>query len=319
MNESPTLSRRERILGGLWGSLVGDALGVPVEFKDRAAVQADPVKEMRGYGTHHQPPGTWSDDGALILCTVDSLTNSEFDTHDMGRRFVRWMNEGLWTATSEVFDIGMATTNALMRIANGTPAEEAGGRDEYSNGNGSLMRIIPVVLRFAAEPTETFSRRIGRVSAITHGHERSRMACFLYGLVVRQLLLGCKPQPALSAPRADFTNLHGQSSEFSHFRRILEDDLASVPEEGIVSTGYVVHTLHASLWCLLTTTSYEACVLKAVNLGGDTDTTSCVAGGLAGVHYGLNAIPDKWRRAMACHDDVESLFTRFVEIIPQLK
>src|SRR6266536_515199 len=118
------LTKRERIFGGLWGSLVGDALGVPVEFKDRATVQADPVRDMRGFGSHHQPHGTWSDDGALILCTVDSLVNSEFDTQDMGGRFVRWMNEGLWTANGDVFDIGMATTDALMRIARGTSAEE---------------------------------------------------------------------------------------------------------------------------------------------------------------------------------------------------
>ncbi len=250
---------------------------------------------------------------------MDSLVSSEFDTQDMGRRFVQWMNEGLWTATNEVFDIGMATTDALMRIARGAPAEEAGGRDESSNGNGSLMRILPVVLRFAAEPTETFSTRIEQASAITHGHERSKMACFLYGLVVRQLLLDCQPQAALSTARAEFTDWHGQSSEIPHFRRILQNDLVHIPEDEIVSTGYVLHTLHASLWCLLTTTSYEACVLKAVNLGGDTDTTGCVAGGLAGVHYGVDAIPDKWRRAMARHNEVESLFTRFVEIIPQLK
>ena len=101
-----TPSKRDRVLGGLWGSLVGDALGVPVEFKNRATLQADPVKDMREFGTHHQPRGTWSDDGAMILCTTDSLVNHEFDTADMGQRFVRWMKEGLWTANGDVFDVG---------------------------------------------------------------------------------------------------------------------------------------------------------------------------------------------------------------------
>src|SRR5581483_7414758 len=133
------------------------------------------------------------------LCTVDSLVNAEFDLEDMGVRFVRWMDETLWTATGVVFDIGMATTDALMRVANGTPAERAGGRDEHSNGNGSLMRIIPVALRFSSEPIDAFSQRIERASAITHGHERSKMACVFYGLVVRQLLLGRNPQAALDA------------------------------------------------------------------------------------------------------------------------
>ncbi len=123
------MTQTERILGGLWGSLVGDAFGVPVEFKDRSTVKEDPVVDMRGFGTHGQPPGTWSDDGALILCTVDSLLNSKFDTENMGKRFVEWMYRGLWTATGGIFDVGIATTNAITRITNGTSAEQAGGRD----------------------------------------------------------------------------------------------------------------------------------------------------------------------------------------------
>jgi len=314
MNSPAVLTKRERILGGLWGSLVGDALGVPVEFKDRATVQADPVKEMRGFGSHKQPAGTWSDDGALILCTVDSLVKSEFDTQDIGRRFVLWMNEALWTATGVVFDIGMATTDSLMRIANGTPAENAGGRDEYSNGNGSLMRIIPVALRFAGEPIETFSRRIERVSAITHGHDRSKLACVLFSLVVRQLLLGLKPQAAVDAAREEFRSLYHITPEFERFRPNLNDDFRSMPEGEVVSTGYVLHTLHAGLWCLLTTNGYKDCVLRAVNLGGDTDTTGCVAGGLAGVAYGVQSVSSDWIAQLARKADLDCLFREFIEL-----
>ena len=283
MSASPVISQKDRILGGLWGSLVGDALGVPVEFKDRATVQLDPVRDMREFGTHRQPRGTWSDDSSMLLCTADSLLNHEFSLADMGERFVRWMNEGLWTAHGDVFDMGGTTCTALMRIAKGMPAEQAGGLHEDSNGNGSLMRILPAVLRFAGEPLETFSGRLEKVSAITHGHARSRMACVFYGLMVRHLLLGWQPQPALDSARAEFNGWYERSAEFSTFRHILEDDLASLSEGEIVSTGYVLHALHASLWCLLTTQNFHDCVLKAVNLGGDTDTTGCVAGGLAGV------------------------------------
>ncbi|MBI5818170.1 MAG: ADP-ribosylglycohydrolase family protein [Verrucomicrobia bacterium] len=322
MNDKKTIetsiSHRERILGGLWGSLVGDALGVPVEFKDRATVQADLVTGMRGFGTHNQPPGTWSDDGALTLCTVDSLLNSEFDPQDMGNRFVRWMNDGLWTATGSVFDIGMATTDALMRIASGTSAEQAGGCDEYSNGNGSLMRILPVVLRFANDPVDRFVGRIDRVSSITHGHARSKMACVFHGWVVRHLLQGWKPQPALQAARVGFTERYERTPEFPRFQRVLADDLATLSEKKVASTGYVLSTLHASHWCLLTTASFEECVLKAVNLGGDADTTGCVAGGLAGVHYGLSAIPEEWRKTLLRHNDVESLFNRFADMAPPI-
>jgi ADP-ribosyl-[dinitrogen reductase] hydrolase len=311
MSTPAIITQKDRILGGLWGSLVGDALGVPVEFKDRATVQANPVTTMRGYGTHHQPPGTWSDDGALILCTTDSLLNHEFDLADMGERFVRWANKGLWTAWGEPFDIGMTTSDALHRIANGAPAVEAGGRDEYSNGNGSLMRILPIVLRFAAESIESFANRIEKVSAITHGHSRSQMACAFYGLVVRQMLLGRQPRPALDSARAEFTGLYERTPSFSVFRHVLEDDFNSLPEDLIVSTGYVLHTLHASLWCLLTTQNYHDCALKAVNLGGDTDTTGCVAGGLARVAYGMKSIPADWIAQMARKGDLDCHFREF--------
>lgn len=316
MSDEATVAVQDRILGGLWGSLVGDALGVPVEFEDRSTMQAAPVKDMRGYGTHYQPPGTWSDDGALTLCTVDSLLHAEFDPEDMGRRFVQWMNEGLWTATGEVFDVGMTTTDALLRIASGTPAEQAGRTDEGSNGNGSLMRILPVALRFSGDPLEALAQRLERASSVTHGHARSKQACVLYGLVVRKLLDGWKPQIALQVARAEFRGRYEDSSEFGFFGRTLDDDLLSLSGPQIVSTGYVLDTLHASLWCLLTTASFEECVLKAVNLGGDTDTTGCVAGGLAGVHYGVSAIPKRWVEALARHDEVGALFNRFTAIIP---
>jgi len=232
----------------------------------------------------------------------------------MGDRFARWMNEDLWTAHGDVFDMGGTTCTALMRIAKGTPADEAGGRHEDSNGNGSLMRILPAVLRFAGEPLESFSSRLEKVSAITHGHARSRMACVFYGLMVRQLMLGWQPNAALDSVRAEFTGWYERSPEFSRFNHILEDDLVSVPEGEIVSTGYVLHTLHASLWCLLTTENYRDYVLKAVNLGGDTDTTGCVAGGLAGVVYGMKSIPADWIQQLARKGDVDCLFHDFAEL-----
>ena len=139
-----TLTQTQRILGALWGALVGDALGVPVEFLNRALLKSKPVTGMREFGTHQQPAGTWSDDSSLLLCTVESLVACQhLDGKDLGDRFVRWERDGHWTPRGAVFDIGVATSQALSRIAMGESPEEAGGADEYSNGNGSLMRIIP--------------------------------------------------------------------------------------------------------------------------------------------------------------------------------
>lgn len=313
-----SISKRERVLGGLWGSLVGDALGVPVEFKNRATVRADPVTDMRGYGTHNQHPGTWSDDSSLLLCSVDSLVHQEFDTQDMGRRFVLWCQEELWTPHGKVFDIGSATAHALNYIAGGMRAEMAGGLDERSNGNGSLMRIIPVSLRFTDSPTKQLLDRVHRASAITHRHPRSQMACGFFTLIVCELLSDNDPSEALAKASGVFRSFYEPdpwwSVELDYFQLLLAGDLARRPESEIDSGGYVLHTLVAALWCLLTTKSFEECVLKAVNLGGDTDTTGCVAGGMAGVHYGFNAIPEKWIHALARRGDVEALFNNFCEL-----
>lgn len=307
------MTNQQRTLGGLFGSLLGDALGVPVEFRSRGDRRADPVCGMRRGGTHGQPAGTWSDDGSLLLCTVDSLAQKGFDTQDMGERFARWYNQGLWSAHGTVFDIGHTTRKALRLIEQGCPAELAGGLDAYSNGNGSLMRILPVTLAAWRKDLPTLRDRLERASSITHGHSRSKMACVFHGIFVCHLLHGATPQEALVQTRSVFNEQYGDSPEMMSFHDLLNSDIASMPKAEIASGGYVMETLKASLWCLLTTRTFSECVLKAVNLGDDTDTTGCVAGGLAGVHYGVDALPEEWRSALPRLPELEALFSRFVE------
>lgn len=229
----------------------------------------------------------------------------------MGERFLRWFDTGLWAAHGLVFDIGNATRNALDRISLGTPAGEAGGRDPYDNGNGSLMRILPVVLASFQIDEDTFITRLERASAITHGHARSKMACVFFGFIARALLGGLTREDALRQAQACFAGSYERSGEFPHFAAVMRDDFASTSERRIESGGYVIDTLTASIWCLLTTNSFSDCVLKAVNLGDDTDTTGCVAGGLAGVFYGVEAIPADWLAALPRQEDLRTLFSQF--------
>jgi ADP-ribosyl-[dinitrogen reductase] hydrolase len=312
------VSKRERILGGLWGSVVGDALGVPVEFKNRADVQLDPVKDMRGFGTHGQPPGTWSDDSSLLLCSVDSLLRHEFDLEDLGQRFVKWFNEELWNPHGHLFDIGNTTTEAIVHLSRGVRAEVAGSDSQFSNGNGSLMRIIPVSLRFANLPLPQALDRVHRASSVTHRHIRSQLSCGFYTIMIRELLSGADAATAYTKTVATFREFYEQdpswSVELDYFHLLLGEDVSRLSESEIASSGYVVHTLTASVWCLLTTSTYSDCVLKAVNLGGDTDTTGCVAGGLAGVLYGVNSIPQNWINALARRDDLDSIFDKFADL-----
>lgn len=313
MNSS--ISIRDRILGGLWGGAVGDALGVPVEFRSREELRREPVNGMRGYGTHNQPPGTWSDDTSLSLCTTESLL-SGFNPAHMGQCFLKWYQEALWTPHGSLFDVGVTTSDALNRIAGGVPADQAGGCEESGNGNGSLMRILPIALRFAQEPSAIMLDRAHRVSAITHRHRRSQMACGFFCLLVRELLEGFDRQQAYSSALKAFGVHYAQSpseGEIRPFDQIRRGDLASLSEMDIISSGYVVHTLTASVWCLLTCDTFDKTVLRAVSLGDDTDTTGCVAGGLAGVLYGVEAIPCGWIGQLARKDDLERLFASFAD------
>ncbi len=306
---------RNRMLGALWGAVVGDALGVPVEFVGRDKLRRQPVADMIGYGSHGQPPGTWSDDSSLLLCTVESLLGG-WDTEDLGKRFVRWLAEADWTPYGEVFDVGVATSAALRRIIQRVPAEQAGGNDESNNGNGSLMRILPIALDYAYAPTAELLSYAHRASSVTHRHLRSQLACGLYCVMITELLGGCEPleayQQTIESARVHYRSLP-HAAELPHFDRILSGHLWELPESEIRSSGYVVNTLEASLWCFVTTDSYEAAVLKAVNLGEDTDTTGTVTGGLAGTYYGCTAIPIRWIEKLARRNDLEQLFDQFVD------
>jgi len=312
-----THEMKEKMLGGLWGAVVGDALGVPVEFLTREEVRSDPVVNMRGFGTFKLPAGSWSDDSSLLLCTTDSLVHG-FDLNDMANRFKQWFSEGLWTPYGKAFDIGNATRAAISRLKRGISPELAGGDSEGDNGNGSLMRIMPVAVSFQKMNVDEFISRVHAVSSITHRHPRSLMACGIYCLIARNLFVGKSPieayQEAIDLASAIYDR-DPFRMELQYFRRVFSGKIASLPEETIKSTGYVIDTLEASIWCLLTSGSYSEAVLKAVNLGYDTDTTGCVTGGLTGILYGYSGIPGEWVDAIARRDDIDKLFKGLVEEI----
>jgi len=308
---------KQKMIGGLLGVAVGDALGVPVEFNSRSRLKTNPVTGMTGYGTHRQPEGTWSDDSSLTFCLAESLCRS-YDLHDTSRRFVRWLDEAYWTPHGETFDIGNTTFRAISRLRSGINPIEAGGRDERDNGNGSLMRILPVALYFASSGTEEILKATHDVSCLTHAHPRSQMACGFYNLMVVELLGGAGPfeayQRATESALQAYSN-SPYSEELSHFERVLSGRIHEEPEATIRSSGYVVHTLEASTWAFLRASSFDEAVLSAVNLGEDTDTTGAVTGGLAGVYYGLAAIPKHWIDSLARLPDIMALGERLYDEI----
>ena len=310
------------VTDALLGLCVGDALGVPVEFHSRESLAKKPVTKMLGYGTHNQPPGTWSDDSSLALCLAESLCRG-YDVSAIAETALAWYKHAHWTAHGTVFDIGVATSVALHKIATGTSPLLAGGTGEFDNGNGSLMRMLPLIFAISDQPIQERFRMVSEVSAITHGHIRSAFACFLYceyALLLMQKIDKHRAIKLLQTNIRGFLAEHSiiQEDELNRFHRILENavgpcnimPLNEYARSEIASSGYVIHTLEASLWCFLTTDTYKQAVLKAVNLGNDTDTTGCVTGGLAGLYYGAKTIPKVWLDTLVRKNDILDLAER---------
>lgn len=250
----------------VYGQAVGDALGVPYEFMARGTFECT---DMVGHGTHDQLAGTWSDDTSMALAICDSHRElGRIDADDIRERFLAWYRENAYTC-DHLFDIGNATATAL-RIGHGLAGE-------FDNGNGSLMRTVPLAF------TDATDDEIRAVSAITHAHRTSSEACVRMVHAARELIAG-EPPRKVAMGRID----------------------VDAPEESIRSSGYVLDTFAAAFWCLANTSSYAECVLKAVNLGDDTDTTGAVAGALAGIVYGIDGIPKEWLSALRGRDVIDS-------------
>lgn len=312
---------QKQIQDGMLGLAVGDALGVPVEFRSRERLKQNPVMGMRAYGTHNQPAGTWSDDTTMALCTLESLAKG-VDYNDIMNRFCRWVDEGYMTAHGKLFDIGRTTLHALHLYSTGTPALQCGGTDVRDNGNGSLMRILPAVFYLRREYGPSCMEKpealvlIHNLSCLTHGHPISQIACGLYCDMANELMNGKTIAEAIGHAALLKDSWYGIKEEFSpwlpKFDFMNIEILASLPEEAIKSSGYVVDTLQAALWCLITTRSYRECMLKAVNLGSDTDTVGVVAGGLAGILYGAESIPEDWLNVLAKKEEIVRLCENFL-------
>lgn len=301
------MTRSERVRGGVLGLLVGDALGVPYEF--HPAEDIPPLVEMEppsGFPRAHAgtPPGTWSDDGALALCLLASLLYcGELDVGDLGRRFVNWATLGYMAVDFRVFDIGIQTADSISQLERGVAPEQAGGRDEYSNGNGSLMRVLPLALWHRGSDVELV-RDAHRQSKLTHAHPRSQVCCAVYCLWARATLEGKE--------RAWESAVETLRSIYDDFPLHLEElETEVLPDRGARGSGYVVTTLHSAREAL-GAGSFEEVVRSAIAFGEDTDTTAAVACGLAGVRDGEEAIPTRWLDRLRGRELVEPLLAQLV-------
>ena len=300
---------KNRCVSAILGLVVGDALGVPAEFKSRIELKRNPVTDMVGYGTHNQPAGTWSDDSSMTIATmewINEMDHNELDYALLMDKFSNWFLYGDYTPYGHQFDCGIATSRAMMNYGRGIAPLECGGKSDSDNGNGSLMRILPAALwcgRGLAGEEVKDADFIFHVSAVTHAHIRSKIGCLIYAKLIADLLYSRSTDKFETIQKSlvnskKYLEAMGDTQityEIGKYDRLWElEKFKKLEEHDIKSTGYVVDTLEAAIWCFLNTDTYKECVLKAVNLGDDTDTVGAVAGGLAGLYYGLEEIPAEW-------------------------
>ncbi|MEO1051441.1 MAG: ADP-ribosylglycohydrolase family protein [Bacteroidota bacterium] len=309
--------QEDKLSNALLSVAIGDAIGVPYEFKSAQEMKSKPAKDMIGYGVHNQPMGTWSDDGALTFCLAESLTKG-YDLLDIAKNFVLWKTQAYWSARNEVFDIGMTTSRSISRLEELLQSNDLEGlkllkydAQESDNGNGSLMRILPLLYLIKGWDIEKQFEVIWEVSALTHRHIRAAMACFIYLKYAELLLDGVERNDAYKSLQNEVKRLWNQlnfsQQEAKLFDRLIHNDISQLSQNEIHSGGYVLQSLEASFWSFLTTNSFEEAILKAVNLGHDTDTTGAITGGLAGIFYSRSDIPEFWLASLARLEDILTL------------
>ena len=298
-----------KIRSVVFGHAVADAVGVPAEFRSRSSLKADPITDITEYGTYNMPMGCWSDDTTMALCALDVLADGEVDYDRIMKNFCEWYEAGEFTPTGVLFDIGGSCSRAISNYLHyGTPALKCGGKDEYSNGNGSLMRIYPFVLyaHYHGLSDKELLRLIKDGSSLTHAHALSVNSCTVYSFILRELLRA----PSRDSVPVGIEAARKAVGKCAPLDRVLDGSIITADESSVKGDGYVVHSLEASVWCLMNTDSYRECVLRAVNLGDDTDTTAAIAGSLAGALYGCEAIPQHWLAPLKRADFIDEMCIR---------
>lgn len=301
---------RDILYAGVLGTAIGDALGVPVEFRDREALKKNPVTDMIGYGTWKVPAGTWSDDTSMMLATVDGLNragynfdgcivnNSHRACEIIACNFIDWFKSGEFAADHKRFDCGNTCSKAIHKMLKGYNIDDCGVTDENAQGNGSLMRIFPAV--FCVDACTL------RISRLTHNNDMCDSATMMFKYIMLEIINSTGKRIS----KQDIINKAIDSVSEKYMINLFGEhntEIAKISEKEIWSSGYVLDTLKTSIWCFVTTDNYSECVLKAVNLGEDTDTTAAVAGCLAGVYYGINNIPEKWISMLNDRDLLERI------------
>lgn len=297
----------------LFGIAVADALGVPVEFKSPTEINITSVQSnyqdipnrFAPFGSWNKPVGTFSDDSSLTFCTAEYLAAGETDLNDLMDRFKDWLKNGYWTTDGHTFDVGRTTLLAIENFRNDYNWRTAGLNTERDNGNGSLMRIAPLLLPLLFDDTISNPYQyISNFSSLTHAHPISVDSCFIYLMYAKHLYYSKEALIAFVRLKEELTLKYDNNDVF---KRIFSEEFLLLDPSIFNPSGFVVGSLEIALHTLLTTTSYKEAILKAISLGKDTDTNAAITGALVGILYGYESIPSHWIETLKRKEDIEVL------------
>ena len=300
----------------LIGFAIGDAMGVPVEFQKRDLLLEHPVTKMYGHGSYDVPEGTWSDDTSMTIATMDSIIqkNGELDYNDIADRFINWVLNAEYTATNEVFDIGNTTRKSIVKYSNDRKdATLCGSREENENGNGSLMRMLPIALycHYKRVEYDEIYTIVKKASSITHAHPISILGCYIYVRYLMFILSGKDKFAAYNMIKAiDYEEMFSEDT-ISFYNRLLNDDIKNYKINDIKSTGFVRDSIEAALWVTLKSNNFQEAIIGSVNLGGDTDTIGAITGSIAGILYGMDTFPPQWLNKLKKQELLEEIAIGF--------
>ena len=311
MVDMPSLDCQRGVLLGL---AIGDALGAAVEFRSPGT-----FAEVTGYrsgGPHGLAPGEFTDDTSMALALADSIASVGWDLNDQARRYVAWWRKGEYSVNDRCFDIGITTRSALSRFQKTGDARTSGDHSERASGNGSIMRLAPVPIRYAALFPDDLERLwcyLVESSLPTHASRQCLTACGYFGLVLCGLIHGQDRQEVLAPDWEPLRRIGRMQALHPEVEEVAAGSFRSKQPPEIVGSGYVVKSLEAALWAFHDAKDFREAVLRAVNLGDDADTTGAVCGQLAGAFWGESGIPQEWREGLARPEMIETALWGLLE------
>ena len=298
---------RDRQRGALIGLAVGDALGAPVEFQPPQSFM--PVTDFNWGGPFGLEPGQWTDDTSMALALADSMARNGWDLDDQLRRYLAWYQSGEYSVTGQCFDIGFTTAAALRRFQQIQDARQTGDPAEHASGNGSIMRLAPVAIRYADRFPDSIDQ-LGRLAAesslTTHASPQCLSACRYLALLLAGLIHGIDRREMLDPAWPPLEALREAEPLHREVELIVSGSYREKQPPEIQGSGYVIQCLEAALWAFHDANDFSEAVLRAVNLGDDADTTGAVCGQLAGACWGESGIPAIWRQRLGRFDLIES-------------